>query len=130
MSIFMTEEDHAYVVGRLDRDHIETVAAQAREKLQRGQTVECCYQPGDATWYSLILTRVDHVVGAEGGGSGDYSTQSFIGGESTYVLVYSQREQATYFSGHEDWEWVASKVCDNRAGIVAIGQLLEEVFKT
>jgi hypothetical protein len=128
MSIFLTDEEHTYVVERLDHDHIRELAEQARVKLDRGQTVECCYQPGDATWYSLILARVDNVLGAEGGGTGGLNPHSFIGGEGTYVLVYAQREQATYFSAEENWEWVASKVTDNRASIVAIGQFLEAVF--
>jgi len=56
---------------------------------------------------------------------------SFIGGEGSYVLVYAQREQATYFSPErEDWEWIASKVTDSNASAVAIAQLLEAVFRT
>lgn len=127
-SMFLTDEEYAYVIGRLDRQHILDVAEQARVKLQRGQTVELCYQPGDATWYSLILGRVDNVLGAEGGGTAGMGPTSFIGGEGTYVLVYAQREAATYFSGDENWEWVASKVTDNRASTVAIAQLLGEIF--
>lgn len=134
-SMLMTDEEHDFVVKRLDRKHIEELAAQAREKLQRGQAVECCYTPGDATWYSLVLARVDHVLGAYGGGTGKKNAldgdpaQSYIGGEGTYVLVYSQHEKATYFdTSRQDWEWIASTVCENRVSAVAIGQFLEAVF--
>jgi hypothetical protein len=124
--------DRESVVARLDRDHIENLAEQAKSKLWSGQAVELEYVPGNATWYALILAPVNHLIGAPGGGN----TKSFLGwspksflGECTHVVVYAQRERAAWFDPElHDMDWVAAKLTDNEHDVVAIGELLQAVF--
>ena len=61
-----------YVLGRLDREHIADLADQAQSCLRElGRAVELCYMPGDATWYSITIAPMWHVIGAPGGGHVD-----------------------------------------------------------
>ena len=120
-----------YVLDRLDRDHILALAAQAKSALfDYDKAVELCYQPGDATWYSIIIAPVAGVFGAPGGGSGDDYVRSYIGATktATYVIVYAQRGQAVWCTRDDSMEWIASKFDVTEASQLAIAELLHEVF--
>lgn len=128
--IVMTDQDREYVLKNLDREHINEIAWKTRQALANG-AVEMCYQPGDATWYSLTLTSVPVLVGAGGGGTGGYAPSSFIGGVGfgRYLIVYAQREKAVWFEYGDDLEWVALKLSDNEASALAIAELLKAIFQ-
>lgn len=123
-----------YVLGRLDRSHITDLAQEAKAILSgRDEAVELCYMPGDATWYSLVITPVLHVVGAAGGGHVEKYTfdQSYIGVHgpmNVFVIFHAQSETAVFCSDQEDWEWVATRFPTSEASQLAIAELLKEVF--
>jgi hypothetical protein len=124
-----------YVLGRLDREHIADLADQAQSCLRElGRAVELCYMPGDATWYSITIAPVWHVVGASGGGHIDSSNsydQSFVGvhdSRNIFLIVHAQTGGAVFCSDQEDWEWIAQKFDSTPASQLAIAELLKAVF--
>lgn len=120
-----------YVLDRLDRDHIEALAEQAKVALfVHDKAIELCYQPGDATWYSIIIAPISGVFGAPGGGSGENPVRSYIGATktATYAVVYSQREQVAFCDPEDDMEWIAQKFDVTEASQLAIAELLKAVF--
>jgi hypothetical protein len=124
----MKEEDRAYVLDRLDREHIEELAEKIALSLELGHAIEACYQPGDATWYSLVFGRCT-VLGAAGGG-GDYPLSppsSYIGQDRVFI-AYVQPGSVASFGKHDDPEWVAMKLTDNRASALAIAALIKAVM--
>lgn len=123
-------DSRQYVLGRLDREHITTLAERGKAVLATGQAVELCYQPGDATWYSLIIAPVSQLRGAGGGGTSGFMPTSYIGvhNEDAYVIVYAQREEAHWCCPEDDMEWLASKFDVSEASQLAIAELLKAVF--
>lgn len=126
-----------YVLGRLDREHIAELADQAQSCLRElGQAVELCYMPGDATWYSITITPVWHVVGASGGGHSATDAdvaQSYIGlhdNLKVFLIAHAQTEKAVFCTDQEDWEWIAQKFPTTEASQLAIAELLKAVFST
>jgi hypothetical protein len=124
-----------YVLGRLDREHIADLADQAQSCLRElGRAVELCYMPGDATWYSLTIAPVWHVVGAPGGGHSDSANSfdtSYIGvhdKRNIFLIAHGQSGQVVFCSDQEDWEWIAQKFDTTEASQLAIAELLKAVF--
>lgn len=118
-----------YVLGRLDRDHIADLAAQAKLALRKGETIELAYMPGDMTWYALIIAPVWNVGSAPSVGATDGTPQSYIGAPGGYVLVYCQSGRAVWFDNDDDFEWVCTKFEDTpEASQLAIAELLKAVF--
>jgi hypothetical protein len=126
-----------YVLGRLDREHIAELADQAQSCLRElGRAVELCYMPGDATWYSITIAPVWHVVGAPGGGhrsnDGAYDDveQSYYGvrDRKVFMIAYAQKNEVVFCSDDEDWEWIAQKFDSTPASQLAIAELLKAVF--
>jgi hypothetical protein len=133
----LPKSDREFVLDRLDRDHINDLAEQAKLALFiQNMAIELCYQPGDATWYSLIIAPVRGLAGAPGGGTGDNAAQSYIGnsprlqetGHHTFIIVYAQRETVAWFKADDDFEWIASKLIDLPGSALAIAQLLKAIF--
>ena len=130
-------DSRKYVLDRLDREHIATIAERARVRLARGEAVELSYMPGDATWYSLVITPVHRTIGAPGGGhvkgspvTTDYD-QSYIGvyGPLTaYVIFHAQTKSGVFCSAEEDWEWITQEFNTTEASQLAIAELLKAVF--
>ena len=125
-----------YVLGRLDREHIADLADQAQSCLRElGRAVELAYMPGDATWYSITIAPVWHVVGAGGGGhrpgvEGSFDT-SYIGvhdNRNIFLIAHAQSGQVVFCSDQEDWEWIAQKFDTTEASQLAIAELLKAVF--
>lgn len=124
----MTEEDRAYVIDRLDHEHIGELAEKINLGLDLGHAVEACYQPGDATWYSLVLAR-PFLHGAAGGGEGGAGPRSYIGQGRTFI-AYVQRGTISDFGERDDPEWVGNKLSpDNNASALAISELIREVME-
>lgn len=124
-----------YVLGRLDREHIAELADQAQSCLRElGRAVELCYMPGDATWYSITIAPVWHVIGAPGGGhreDGDRLDQSYVGvhdSRNIFMIAYAQSGGVVFCSDQEDWEWIAQKFDSTPASQLAIAELLKAVF--
>lgn len=124
-----------YVLGRLDRGHIRELADQAQSCLRElGRPVELCYMPGDATWYSITIAPMWHVIGAPGGGHSDTTDavdQSYIGihgSRNIFLIAYAQTGQVVFCSDQEDWEWIAQKFDSTPASQLAIAELLKAVF--
>lgn len=124
-----------YVLGRLDREHIAELADQAQSCLHElGQAVELCYMPGDATWYSITIAPMWHVIGAPGGGHRTDSTdedQSYVGinsPQNIFLIAHAQSGQVVFCSDQEDWEWIAQKFDTTEASQLAIAELLKAVF--
>ena len=122
----MAEEDRAYVIDRLDREHIEELAEKIALSLELGHAIEACYQPGDATWYSLVFGRCT-LLGAAGGGGTGQAPSSWIGKDRVFI-AYTQLSTVASFGEHDDPEWVAMKLTDNRASALAIAQLIKAVM--
>lgn len=124
-----------YVLGRLDREHITELADQAQSCLRElGRAVELCYMPGDATWYSITIAPMWHVIGAPGGGhreDADALDQSYIGihgSQNIFLIAHAQSGQVVFCSDQEDWEWIAQKFDTTEASQLAIAELLKAVF--
>lgn len=125
----LTLEERHRVIDRLDENHIRDLARKARVHLRNRNTVELCYQPGDATWYPLILTHRDDVIGAPGGGgAGEANSYLSTTGEVVIVVLANQGTATWYQPGLDDPYWVAGKLIDNNASATAIGCLLEQIF--
>lgn len=122
----MEAEDRAYVLDRLDQEHIQELAEKIAVSLELGHAIEACYQPGDATWYSLVFGRCTLLGAAGGGGTGGAAT-SFIGKDRVFI-AYVQRSTVASFVEGDDPEWVAMKLTDNRASALAIAQLIRAVM--
>ena len=127
-----------YVLNRLDREHIGELADQAQTCLRStGRAVELCYMPGDATWYSIVIAPVWHVIGAPGGGhlkglgeGGDLDV-SYIGVNGSlnvFVIFHAQSGSTVFCSDQEDWEWIAQKFETTEGSQLAIAELLKAVF--
>lgn len=121
----MKPADREYVLGRLDRKHIEELGKEIRHALYLGHAVEACYQPGDATWYALVFAR-PFLHGSEGGGTAGSGPSSYIGNGRTFIS-YLQRGTISDFGALDDPEWVAGKLTDNNASALAIAELIKEV---
>lgn len=123
-------DSRAYVLARLDGDHIAWLAHDAQAALLAGKTIEIAYMPGDATWYSVVITQIDDVIGAPGGGhvADDRLRQSYYGGIGTYIVVYSQRNQAHPYTPGDDVEWLAQKFDTTEASQLALAELLKAVL--
>ena len=124
-----------YVLNRLDREHIASLADQAQSCLRElGRAVELCYMPGDATWYSITIAPMWHVVGAEGGGHAaghdgwDASYVGIHGDQNIFLIAHAQTEHVVFCSDQEDWEWIAQKFPTTEASQLAIAELLKAVF--
>jgi hypothetical protein len=125
-----------YVLGRLDREHIADLADQAQSCLRElGRAVELCYMPGDATWYSITIAPMWHVIGAQGGGHSPDSSgmidQSYVGihdNRNIFLIAHAQTREVVFCSDQEDWEWIAQKFDTTEASQLAIAELLKAVF--
>lgn len=126
--IELSELDRQYVEAKLDRSQIEELARKAILVLTKGETVELTYQPGDMTWYSIIIAPLWNIVAAPGGGNTTGSAQSYVGGTGTYIVVYSQKNQAVWVSPGDDMEWACQKFDTTPASQLAIALLLKEIF--
>lgn len=125
----LTVEDRAYVLDRLDRAHIAEVAGNVRAHLDRQAVVEACYQPGDATWYSLLFVPLAAVVSGEGGGTAGYGPQSFYA-PGGLLVSYGQRGTcAEIIVGGCDPDFAAEKLSPNPASALAIAELLRAVLE-
>jgi hypothetical protein len=126
----LNEADRAYVLDRLDRAHVETVAANVRSFIfaDPPQAVEACYQPGDGTWYSLVFAPLA-LTGAEGGGTGGQPPVAYNG--RGVLVAYQQKQAMAVVHPHDlpDLEWLVVERFDvTPASQLAIAELLKEVF--
>lgn len=124
--IELTVDERQYVLARLDREHLESVARQVRDELRDGYPVEACYMPGDGTWYSLVFVPLDVVVGAPGGGTRGQEPHSYFPG-ARLLVVYSQRGTLVDLWDSRDLDEAASTLADSPASAVAIAELLKAV---
>jgi len=125
-----------YVLNRLDREHIDELADQAQSCLRElGRAVELCYMPGDATWYSITIAPMWHVIGASGGGHRADAVdvdQSYVGihdSRNIFLIAHAQTDHVVFCSDQEDWEWIAQKFPTTEASQLAIAELLKAVFR-
>lgn len=124
----LSDENLAYVLGRLDRYHVEAVADRVREQLAFGVPVEACYAPGDSTQYNLLFARDPMLVSAMGGGmAGGGPTSQFR--NALFIVYYAQGNRGTGVYRDVDYVWAASKLIDNEASAVAIAELFKAIQK-
>lgn len=121
----LTTEEREYVLGRLDRAHIDELASEITDVLVTGSAVEACYMPGDGTWYALLFAPLDWLVGAAGGGTKGYPPSRWWRGQ--VFVAYGQRGTFTDFLPVDDPEYVASRLTDNHASCLAIAELIRAV---
>jgi hypothetical protein len=125
------------VLDGLDDEHVKGCAELARREWDGGSAVwEVCYQPGDGTHYALLFTVLKpgvRVVGAPGGGAGDFPAHTGIGGGrfdgTLAVVTWLQRGQSAVL-GRLDFVtpgWVASRYDSGPASAIALAVLLNEI---
>lgn len=131
----MNASDLEYILGRLDRAHVVSLAAQAREAWDSGERAwELAYMPGDGTHYGLFFTVLRSTVpvfGAPGGGSGDIRPYTITGckfDDSFVILNWIQRERMIIFGRHDfvHPSWV-EKLDGGEASSLAVAVLLNEI---
>jgi hypothetical protein len=123
--ISLTEADREFILGRLDRGHINEIAREVRAALNRGETIEATYCPGDGTYYALLFTEgpSSTVSGSGGGGCSPRRYHAPPG----YYVAWLQGDQVFYCPDGVSADWAASRLSTTPGSQLAIAELLAAI---